>query len=140
MSAVLAVLGKVPLWVWIALLAAGVIVVQHLEVKHAKAQIIALNTETDSLKASAYANLTTIAKLEAANKQWASKDAADLALGKTYADAAEQYSQQMQAQRNAAQTTIQRIYTHDPSARQWAALPVPVGIADSLRANAGSSL
>ena len=142
MSILLMVFGwlrKVPIWAWLALAAAGVIGWQHIEISHYRSKIAAVQAQSAAYVSAQQTQLATIAQLKLANQQWAGKDAADLALGKTYADAATQYALKQQAQKQSAQHTIKVIYEHDPSARQWSALPVPAGIADSLRINAGSS-
>ena len=77
-----------------------------------------------------------IAKLQTANRQCVDENAANLARAKTYFDAARDYADKLQAQKDKAEHTIQVIYEHDPSARQWGATRVPPAIADQLRAGA----
>jgi len=132
-------LRKVPAWAWLALAAAGVIGWQHVEISHYKAKVAAVQAQSAAYVAAQKTQLATIATLQLANRQWAAKYDADMALGKSYTDAAVKYALAQQKQKFSAQTTIQRIYAHDPSARQWANLRVPTDIADSLRANAGGS-
>lgn len=129
---------KVPLWVWLALAATGVIGWQHLEIGHYKAKIIAVKAQSAAYVSAQKTQLATIAQLQASVKTWADKYAVDMAMGKTYTDAAVKYALQQQAQKKTAQTTIQRIYDHDPTARQWGDTRVPSGIANSLRANGSS--
>jgi len=136
--AVLGLLRKVPVWAWLALAAAGVIGWQHVEISHYRSKVAAVQAQSAAYVAAQKTQLATIARLKLANQQWAGKDAADLALGKTYADAATQYALKQQAQKQSAQHTIKVIYAHDPAARQWADGRVPAAIADQLRANAGN--
>lgn len=131
-------LRKVPLWAWLALAALCVIGWQHIEISHYRSKIADVQAQSAAYVSAQQTQLATIATLQEANKRWASKDAADLALGKTYADAATQYAQQQQAQKQSAQHTIKVIYAHDPAARQWADGRVPAAIADQLHANAGN--
>ena len=138
MIAILGLLRKVPVWAWLALAAAGVIGWQHVEISHYRSKVAALQAQSAAYVAAQQTQLATIAQLKLANQQWAGKDAADLALGKTYADAATQYALKQQAQKQSAQHTIKVIYAHDPAARQWADGRVPAAIADQLRANAGN--
>jgi len=136
--AILGLLRKVPVWAWLALAAAGVIGWQHVEISHYRSKVAAVQAQSAAYVSAQQTQLATIAQLKLANQQWAGKDAADLALGKTYADAATQYALKQQAQKQSAQHTIKVIYAHDPAARQWADGRVPAAIADQLRANAGN--
>ena len=139
MIAILGLLRKVPVWAWLALAAAGVIGWQHVEISHYRSKMAALQAQSAAYVAAQKTQLATIARLKLANQRWAAKDAADLALGKTYADAAEHYAQQQQSQKQTAQHTIQVIYEHDPSAKHWADQPVPDAVAASLHDNASGS-
>lgn len=136
-SAALAIISKVPLWVWIALVAAGVIVVQHLEVNHYKAQASALVTESASLKAAQYASLSTIETQRVALKQWADKYKADMENGAVITKQAAQFAADQRHANQTSQQKLRVIYEHFPSVKAWAAArSAPVAVVDRMRDNA----
>ena len=140
MIAVLGLLRKVPVWAWLALAAAGVIGWQHVEISHYRSKVAAVQAQSAAYVAAQKTQLATIATLQQANRDWAHKDAADLALSKTYADAAEQYAQQMQTQRNTATHKLTVIYAQFPSVEAWSiASSTPAAVVDQLHANSGSA-
>lgn len=136
MSAILGLLAKVPIWAWALLACAGVIGVQSIELHYDRQAIASYKVGAKSYSDAAATNLQTIASLKASNTAWAAKYAADMAMGKTYTTAAVQYALQQQAQNTKARQTIERIYVHDPSARQWGDAPVRADAVGVMRDNA----
>lgn len=110
--------------------------VQQWAIQHQRAAVVeARAVASKSIEALDTAN-TAVAKLQLANRQCAEENAANLALSKTYLSAARDYVAKLQAEKAKNERTIQVIYEHDPSARQWADTRVPPAIADRLRAGA----
>ncbi len=138
MTAVLALLAKVPVWVWLALAAAGVIGWQHLEISHYRSKVAALQAQSAAYVATQKTQLASIAALQLANRGWAAKYAADMAMSKSYAEAAMRYARQQQAAADASSHKLQVVYDNVPAARQWAAQVVPESIAKQLRMNASA--
>ena len=132
-------LRKVPFWLWLALAAAGVIGWQHVEISHYRSKVATVEAQSAAYVAAQKTQLATIATLQLANRQWAAKYDADMAMGKFYTDAAVKYALAQQKQKFAAQRSLKVIYEHDPSARQWSERQPPAAVADRLRANAGGS-
>ena len=135
---ILALLRKVPIWVWLALAAAGVIGWQHVEISHYRSKVAALQAQSAAYVAAQKTQLATIATLQAANKGWAAKYDADMAMGKSYTDAAMRYARQQQAAADATSHKLRVIYDNVPAARQWAAAAPPAAVVQQLRDNAGS--
>ena len=133
MTAALALLRRVPIWVWIVLVLLAIVGVQRAELSHYRASAATDATTITALRQAQTTNLETIATLRTANAQWAQKYAAQLQNAKVYVDALRDYSTKLEAKKTAAEHTIQVIYEHDPSARAWASEPVPVAVADRLR-------
>ena len=136
MIAILALLRRVPLWVWLALAALAVIGWQHVEITHYRSRAAAMLAQSRAYADTQRSQLATIATLQAANRQWASKYAADMAVGKSYTDAAMQYAKQMQDAAHASAQKLRVIYDNVPSARAWAAASPPADVVRQLRDNA----
>ena len=136
MTVILALLRKVPLWVWLALAAAGVIGWQHVEISHYRSRITSMQAQSAAYVATQRTQLATIAQLQLANRGWAAKYAADMVVGKSYTDAAVSYARQQQAAADASAHKLQVIYDNVPAARQWAAAMPPVAVTRELRDNA----
>ena len=132
-------LRKVPIWAWLALGAAGVIGWQHIEIGHYKAKIATVQAQSAAYVAAQKSQLATITALQLANRGWAAKYKKDMALGKTYTDAAMRYARQQQAAADASSHKLRVIYDNVPAARQWAAAAPPAAVVQQLRDNAGSS-
>ncbi|OYV74576.1 MAG: hypothetical protein B7Z66_15960 [Chromatiales bacterium 21-64-14] len=130
-------LRKVPVWVWLALAAAGVIVVQHMEIGHYKAKAAAFVTETASLKAAQYASLSTIETQKVALKQWADKYKNDMQNGAVFTKQAVQFAADQQHANQSSQQKLRVIYETFPSVKAWAAAhSAPVAVVDRMRDNA----
>ena len=136
MTVILALLRKVPLWVWLALAAAGVIGWQHVEIVHYRGKVGALQAQSAANVAAQKAQLATIAALQLANRGWADKYAVDMAMSKSYTDAAMRYARQQQAAADASSHKLRVIYDNVPAARQWAAAAPPADVVRQLRDNA----
>lgn len=115
----------------IALVALGV---KSLELSYARRDIGALKNIVGAYKLAAKDNLDTIARLELANRQCAAKNAANERLARSFFNAERDYAAQLQVAKSKTERTIQVIYEHDPSARQWGVVAVPPGIVERLRA------
>ena len=139
MIAILSLLRKVPVWVWLALAAAGVIGWQHVEVRHYRSKIALLQAQSSGYAAGQRAQLATIAQLQLANRGWAAKYAEDMAVGKSYTDAAISYAHAQQSAAHASAQKLRVSYDNVPAARQWAAAAPPAAVVQQLRDNAGSS-
>lgn len=139
MAAALALLRRVPIWVWVLIASLAVIGVQRVELSHYRARAATDAATIASYRDAQATNLAALATLRLANTQWAEKYAAQLQNAKVYVDALRDYSTKLEAKKTAAEHTIQVIYEHDPSARAWADQPVPVAVADRLRDGARRS-
>lgn len=128
MTALLALLGKVPVWIWLALIALGVIGWQHIEVTHYKAAAVSAKAETVAVKAANVANLATITKLEQANRDWADKYAADVATATKAAQDAKTYAEAQHRAAQAAQKALNDAYAAHPDAKAWADSVVPSSV------------
>lgn len=138
MTAAWLFLSKIPIWVWLALLALGVIVVQHIEVDHYKAKTVAMTKAVKTFDDAQKTNLATIATLEAANKLWADGSAAKTKAAAKEAADAQLYAKQQQDIAKAATNKLRALYAHDPAAKAWSDAIVPPDVAEQLRAGAGS--
>lgn len=125
MTAVLALLAKVPIWAWALLIALGVIGWQHVEVSHYRAQATSAKAAVVAVKAANAANLATIVALKAANDRWARDNAANLADAKVYTDAAMAFAKKQQAEADAAKAKLRASYERQPDAKAWADARVP---------------
>jgi uncharacterized membrane protein affecting hemolysin expression len=142
MTAILAILAKLPMWLYILIFAVCIIGVQQWRIHHAHAQVTALQGVANTLHEANQTNVATIATLEAANRKWADDNAANLANAKVYADAAMEYAKQQQAAAESANAKLRAIYAKQPDAKAWADVPVPAGVArvaDGMREQAGST-
>lgn len=136
MTVLLALLRRVPIWIWAVVVLLGIVGGQQRVIHRQQVYVRQARASTkEAVDALGTAN-AAIVKLQTANRQCVDENAANLARAKTYFDAARDYAAQLQAQKDKAEHTIQVIYEHDPSARQWGATRVPPAIADQLRAGA----
>jgi hypothetical protein len=141
MTAILALLAKLPMWLYILIFAVCIIGVQQLRIHHAHAQVTALQGVANTLHEANQTNQATIVALKATNDKWARDNAANLANAKVYTDAALEYAKQQQAAAKSANEKLKALYAKQPDAKAWADLPVPAGVAhvaDSMREQAGS--
>jgi hypothetical protein len=142
MTAILALLAKLPMWLYILIFAVCIIGVQQLRIHHAHAQLTALQGVANTLHEANQTNQATIVALKAANDKWARENAANLANAKTYTDAAMEYAHQQQAAAATANAKLKALYAKQPDAKTWADVPVPAGVArvaDGMREQAGST-
>jgi uncharacterized membrane protein affecting hemolysin expression len=125
MTAILALLAKLPMWLYILIFAIAIIGVQQLRIHHAHAQVTALQGVANTLHEANQTNVATIATLEAANRKWADDNAANLANAKVYADAAMEYAKQQQAAAESANAKLKALYAKQPDAKAWADARMP---------------
>ena len=110
--------------------------VQQWTIQHQRADVVQARTYAkEAVDALGTAN-AAVAKLQTANRECVDKNAANQTLARSYFDAMREYAVKLEADKAKTERTIQVIYEHDPSARQWADTRVPPAIADRLRAGA----
>lgn len=124
---------SIPIWVYAAIIALSVIGWQRIEVGRYKAQAVSAKAETVAVKAANVANLATIAKLQAANKAWAGKYAADVAKAAKEAQDAIAYAEQQHRAARDAQEALHHAYASHPKAKAWADVVVPEPVSRILR-------
>lgn len=132
MTAILALLAKLPMWLYILVFAVAIIGLQQWRIHHYRAQATSLQSVANTLSEANQTNVATIATLKAANDQWARENAASLANAKIYADAAMEYAKQQQAAAESANAKLRAIYAKQPDAKAWASVPLPADVAGVL--------
>ncbi len=75
----------------------------------------------------------TIGTLQAANAEWATKNAADLAAGREAVAAVERERDALQAEVDKRRADRNRLYDNDKTAAAWGRAAVPDAVARSLR-------
>ena len=124
---------SIPIWVYAAIIALGIIGWQRVEVGHYKAQAITFKSAVLTFKSAQDTNLETIAKLQAANKAWADKSAADTVAAAKAAQDAKAYAESLQRAARAAQEALRHAYASHPTAKAWADVVVPEPVSRILR-------
>lgn len=124
---------SVPIWVYAAIIALGVIGWQRVEVSRYKAKAVTLQSAVLTFKSAQETNLATIAKLQGANADWADKCGADQPEARQQAQASVQGDAKRHAQANANIKTLRKEAEHDVSVKAWLAQPVPDSVTRILR-------
>lgn len=124
---------SIPIWLYAAIIALGVIGWQRIEVGHYKAQAITWQSAVDTFQSAQKTNLATIAKLQDANADWASKCKANQPEARHEAQLSVQADAKRQASAQKSIKSLQATYEHEPDVRAWADTRVPAAVADRLR-------
>lgn len=137
-SAIPLLARSIPIWVYAAIIALGVIGWQRVEVGHYKAQAVTLHSAVDTFQSAQKTNLATIAKLQGANADWASKCRANQPEARHEAQLSAQGDAKRQASAAKSIKSLQATYEREPTVKAWADTRVPASVADRLR-EAGNS-
>lgn len=129
---------SIPIWVYAAIIALGVIGWQRVEVSHYKAQSVTLQSAVLTFKSAQKTNLSTIAKLQGANADWAGKCKANQPEAFHEAQLSVQGDARRQASAAKSIKLLQATYASEPTVKAWADTRVPAAVADRLR-EAGNS-
>jgi len=139
MTTILALLAKLPWWLYVALALFAIIGFQALEVHHYKSSEATYKASDAIYQSAQKTNLATIATLKAANLLWSSSADKQQELAATSIGQDASYAS-IQAQNEAkANQNLKVIYERVPAARTWSTVPVDLSVAAQLRANAGSA-
>lgn len=133
MTAVWALLAKVPLWAWVLLIALGVIGWQRVELRHCEARAVTLKSAVSTFQDAQTTNLSTIATLERANTDWADKCKANQPEARQQAQLSAQADAKRQAGAAKSIKSLQATYASEPTVKAWADTRVPAAVADRLR-------
>ena len=124
---------SIPIWVYAAILVLGVIGWQRVEVSYYKAQAITFKSAVLTFKSAQETNLATIAKLQGANADWASKCKANEPEARHEAQLSVQGDTKRQAGAAKSIKSLQATYASEPTVKAWADTRVPTAVADRLR-------
>lgn len=137
MTAILALLAKIPILAWILIAALVVIGWQRAQIRHERAQVVALQGVANTLHDANQTNLATIDALKATVADWAQKCTAEVHEARRQA----QLSVQADAKRNAEYDVyVKKLHAeakHDVYVKNWLDMPVPAAAVRSLQ-QAGS--
>lgn len=128
MTAILALLAKLPMWLYILVFAVAVIGAQQWRIRHAHAQLTALQGVANTLHEANVANQATIVALKRANETWAGKYAADVAKASKEAQDATAYAEQQHRAAQSAQKALHDLSQAHPEVRAWADVVVPPSV------------
>lgn len=123
----------IPIWLYIALAALLAIGVQQWRVSHYKAQAETFQSAVVTFQSAQTTNLATIATLQAANADWASKCAAKQPEARHEAQMSAQGDAKRQAEASKSIASLRATYEHEPTVKAWASVPLPRVVADRLR-------
>lgn len=123
----------IPIWLYIALAALLAIGVQQWRVSHYRAQAETFQSAVVTFQSAQTTNLATIAKLQAANADWASKCKANQPKAQEQAQMSAQGDAKRQAEASKSIASLRATYEHEPTVKAWADTRVPTAVADRLR-------
>lgn len=117
------------------LLLAALIVIgwQRVEVSHYRARAETFQSAVNTFQSAQKTNLATIAKLQAANDDWASKCRANQPEARREAQLSVQGDAKRQAGAAKSIKSLQATYASEPTVKAWADTRVPRAVADRLR-------
>ena len=124
---------SIPIWVYAVIIALGVIGWQRIEVGHYKAEAVTWQSAVATFQSAQKANLATIATLQRANTDWASKCKANQPEARHEAQLSVQADAKRQAGAAKSIKSLQATYASEPTVKAWANTRVPVAVADRLR-------
>lgn len=107
--------------------------VQTWRASHYKTQVITFKSAVLTFESAQKTNLATIATLQSANAEWASKCKADQPKARQQAQESAQADAKRQAGVAKSIKSLQATYEHEPTAKAWADTRVPAAVADRLR-------
>lgn len=134
-----AILKLIPWWAYAFAVLLLIIGWQALKVHHYKSAEATYKSSVSVYESAQATNLGTIQTLTAANTKWAEQADDAQANAKVYAAAIAEYQMQQQHQSAAVTSKLKVYYASHPLARAWSATAVDPGVAEQLRANAGSA-
>jgi hypothetical protein len=126
----------IPFWAYIALAALLVIGVQQWRVSHYRSQAETFQSAVVTFQSAQETNLATIAKLQGANADWASKCKANQPEARQQAQASVQADAKRHAGAAKSIKSLQATYASEPTAKAWADTRVPTAVVRML-ASAG---
>lgn len=125
MTAILALLAKLPMWLYILVFAVCVISVQQWRVHHYRAQAAALQGVANTLHDANQTNLATIDALKATVDDWKHKCAANELEARQQAQASVAADRKSNARLDANIKTLHKEAAHDVSVKAWYEQPLP---------------
>lgn len=125
------------LWQWIGLALLVTIGGETFWIHHQASELSTYKASVETYKSAQETNLSTIAKLQDANGQWASDSERQIENGQAYTKAAVEYALQQQAKAKKSNAQLQAVYVRFPEAKAWASVTVNPAVSEQLRANSG---
>ena len=116
---------SLPIWAYAIIIALAIIGWQRIELGHYRERALILQSAVLTFRSAQKTNLATIATLQGANADWASKCKANQPEALQQAQESAQADAKRQASAAKSIKSLQTTYEHEPTVKAWADTRVP---------------